>query len=463
MWNSINMHNKAAIKCLKILCWSYRCMWSNWPGPRGVPAGEGPGGPDRVREVAVSQPASTLRPFTAAPPGSARRASQPHLPALLHAPGGQDTDRDADPRHAAIRKLHQLAIRTGTVNQLTPGWDRPRSDWEESELRKITWKYKLNVMNTNRDLTSVGSLFVNIAFSISAQQSLEEVTPKLLSGKQKCVTVFKHMFAALVSFALTSFWSLSVSFGTEKQQGFSWIADFNMRPRACTTSSNITPIVTQFEPSLCVFPPLNEAISVPLSQADGGSFRALIVTGRKHCADPTWSCVIFDMCDKISNSVTKYIYDDCKASPCTALKQRPDVGIVLYSVLYEALRIQEQTFCMLWGIVQHFGDVFICFPAEWDKKIELDIMIFTIILMLKIWILVLCWKYPYDSIMWIIQENWTLCVWVHLDAFSPVIWCHFSFLFFLQLWLQTPSVPLHSYFSGSYFCQKRAKTHSKQR
>ncbi len=91
-------------------------MRSNRPGPCGVPAGEGPGRPNGVREVAVPEPASALRPLTAAPPGSARRAGQPHLPALLHAAGGQDAHRDADPRHAAIRELHQLALRTGTVN-----------------------------------------------------------------------------------------------------------------------------------------------------------------------------------------------------------------------------------------------------------------------------------------------------------------------------------------------------------
>lgn len=61
-------------------------------------------------------------------------------------------------------------------------------------------------MNTNRDLASVVSLFVDVDFfPTSAQQSPEEVTPKLLSGKQKCVTVFRRVFAALVSFALTSF------------------------------------------------------------------------------------------------------------------------------------------------------------------------------------------------------------------------------------------------------------------
>ena len=95
-------------------------MWSDGPGPCGVPAGEGPGRPNRVRETAVPQPASALRPLTAAPPGSASRAGQPHLPALLHEAGGQDAHRDADPRHAAIRELHQLALRTGTVNPADP-------------------------------------------------------------------------------------------------------------------------------------------------------------------------------------------------------------------------------------------------------------------------------------------------------------------------------------------------------
>lgn len=92
-----------------------RCVWSHRPGPRGVAAGEGPGGPDGVRADAVPQPASALRTFAAAPAGSARRSSQPHLPALLHAAGGQDPHRDADPRHAAIGELHQLALHVRTV------------------------------------------------------------------------------------------------------------------------------------------------------------------------------------------------------------------------------------------------------------------------------------------------------------------------------------------------------------
>lgn len=92
-----------------------RCVRSYGPGPRGVAAGEGPGGLDRVRADAVPQPASALRTFAAAPAGSARRSSQPHLPALLHAAGGQDPHRDADPRHAAIGELHQLALHVRTV------------------------------------------------------------------------------------------------------------------------------------------------------------------------------------------------------------------------------------------------------------------------------------------------------------------------------------------------------------
>lgn len=133
--------------CVSLL---YRCMRSDRPSPRRVPAGEGPGCPDRVRKVAVPQPASAIRPLTAAPPCSACCAGQPHLPALLHAAGGQDAHRDADPRHAAIRELHQLALRTGTVNPSDfQSETRQRSDGEDTELTKITYKYTLNVMNTN--------------------------------------------------------------------------------------------------------------------------------------------------------------------------------------------------------------------------------------------------------------------------------------------------------------------------
>lgn len=99
---------------------TYRCMWSDRPCPCGVPAGEGPSCPDRIREIAVPQPATTLRPLTAASACSACRASQPHLSALLHAVGGQDAHRDADPRHAVIRELHQLALCIGTVNASGP-------------------------------------------------------------------------------------------------------------------------------------------------------------------------------------------------------------------------------------------------------------------------------------------------------------------------------------------------------
>lgn len=53
---------------------SFRRLWSDRPGSRGVPAGKGSGRPDGVREVAVPQPASALRPPAAAPPCAARRA-----------------------------------------------------------------------------------------------------------------------------------------------------------------------------------------------------------------------------------------------------------------------------------------------------------------------------------------------------------------------------------------------------
>lgn len=95
-------------------------MWTYRPGPCGVAAGEGPGRPDRVREDSVPQPASALRTFAAASARSACRSGQPHLPALLHAAGGQDPHRDADPRHAAIRELHQLALHVRTVK----AWQR---------------------------------------------------------------------------------------------------------------------------------------------------------------------------------------------------------------------------------------------------------------------------------------------------------------------------------------------------
>lgn len=98
-----------------LLVFLHRRVRSYRPGPRGVAAGEGPGGPDGVREDAVPQPAAALRTFAAAPAGSARRSSQPHLPALLHAAGGQDPHRDADPRHAAVGELHQLALPARTV------------------------------------------------------------------------------------------------------------------------------------------------------------------------------------------------------------------------------------------------------------------------------------------------------------------------------------------------------------
>lgn len=108
-----------------------RCVWSYRPGPRGVAAGEGPGGLDRVREDAVPQPASALRTFAAASAGSARRSSQPHLPAFLHAAGGQDPHRDADPRHAAIGELHQLALHVRTVK----AWKRAEAGRGQAGVR----------------------------------------------------------------------------------------------------------------------------------------------------------------------------------------------------------------------------------------------------------------------------------------------------------------------------------------
>lgn len=106
-------------------------MWSDRPSSCGVPAGESTGCSDRVREVAVPQPASAFWPLTAASPCSACRAGKPHLPALLHATGRQDTYRDADPRHAAVRELHKLAIRPGTMKPVHYRVRRQRSDGED--------------------------------------------------------------------------------------------------------------------------------------------------------------------------------------------------------------------------------------------------------------------------------------------------------------------------------------------
>lgn len=57
------------------------------------------------------------------------------------------------------------------------------------------------------------------------------------------------MFAALVSLALTSIRSLFVSFWVN---GAVIKKQTDIRPCASTTSSHITPNVTQFEPRLCV-------------------------------------------------------------------------------------------------------------------------------------------------------------------------------------------------------------------
>lgn len=176
-------------------------MWSDRPSPCGVPTGEGPGRPNRVREVAVSQPAAALRPLTAAPPGSACRAGQPHLPALLHATGGQDTHRDADPRHAVIRELHQLALCTRTVNPVD-------SRVRQTEIRlggiRLHTKYKLNVMNTNWDFRCLRSLFVSVEISFS------HISSEKFGGSHTKAAVREtkmgncNIFAALVSFALAS-------------------------------------------------------------------------------------------------------------------------------------------------------------------------------------------------------------------------------------------------------------------
>lgn len=153
-------------------------MWSDRPCTCGSPAGEGPGRPDRVREVAVPQPASTLWPLTAAPPRSACRAGQPHLSTLLHAAGGKDTYRDANPRHAAIRELHQLALRTRTVNTsgLQNEMDRDQIGRRQSsqrlqQIQTECYKYKLKSL-------------LKSAVPILALYILVDVTLKLFSGKQ---------------------------------------------------------------------------------------------------------------------------------------------------------------------------------------------------------------------------------------------------------------------------------------
>ncbi|XP_026356250.1 nuclear receptor subfamily 2 group F member 6 isoform X1 [Ursus arctos] len=106
---------------LTLIC-RIRCLWPLRPSTRGKPAGEGAGGPHRVRAGSVPVPAPALWAAAAAASRPARRPSLPHLPAVLHAPGGQDTHRDADPRHAAVRKYLQLALRLRPVT--SQGWLR---------------------------------------------------------------------------------------------------------------------------------------------------------------------------------------------------------------------------------------------------------------------------------------------------------------------------------------------------
>lgn len=92
-------------------------MWAVRSGARREPAGESTGGPDRVRAHTVSGSAPTLRPTPAATACPESRSRQPHLSTLLYAAGRQDANRDAYPGHAAFWKLHQLAVRTGTVDE----------------------------------------------------------------------------------------------------------------------------------------------------------------------------------------------------------------------------------------------------------------------------------------------------------------------------------------------------------
>lgn len=80
-------------------------------------AGESTGGPDRIRADAVSRPAPAVRPAPAATSRSESRSRQPHLSTLLHAAGWQDANRNSNPGHAALWKLHQLAVCAWTVDE----------------------------------------------------------------------------------------------------------------------------------------------------------------------------------------------------------------------------------------------------------------------------------------------------------------------------------------------------------
>lgn len=102
-----------------------------------------------------------------------------------------------------------------------------------------------------------------------------------------------------------------------------------MRPCACTTSSHITPNVTQFEPRLCVCPLLcflshNEAIAVPLLQAYSGSVEALYPHECMCRSD--LSCVMFDMGDEISDFDTKYIYKKLQKTTLYSIKTKTRHG-----------------------------------------------------------------------------------------------------------------------------------------
>lgn len=92
-------------------------MWAVRSGAHREPAGESTGGPYRVRAHAVSRSAAALRPTPAATARPESRSRQPHLSALLHAASWKDANRDAYPGHAALWKLHQLAVRARTVDE----------------------------------------------------------------------------------------------------------------------------------------------------------------------------------------------------------------------------------------------------------------------------------------------------------------------------------------------------------
>lgn len=68
-----------------------------------------------VREESVPQPAQPVREAAAPPALAAHRLLLGHRAAVLRAPGGEDTHRDADKGHAAVRQQLQLAVHAHPV------------------------------------------------------------------------------------------------------------------------------------------------------------------------------------------------------------------------------------------------------------------------------------------------------------------------------------------------------------